>query len=89
MTLLVNSLFAIVARVGTQINYMPSPTLQNYIVSKCKFTPALALKWYPPGSSGSHWPSEVVLHLCSQSELGRQMHLQPSRFSFAPQEGAF
>ena len=28
-----------------------SPTLQNYKVSKYKFAPALALKWYPQGSS--------------------------------------
>jgi len=64
-----------------------SPTLQNYKVSKYKFAPALALKWYPWGSTGSHWPSEVVWHLYSQSESGRQMHLQLSHFSFGPQEG--
>mgnify|MGYP000485965211 CR=1 FL=1 len=65
-----------------------SPTLHNYQVSKYKFAPALALKWYPQGSSGSHWPGEVVLHLSSQSESGRQMQLQPSHLSFGPQEGA-
>ena len=43
-----------------------SPTLQNYKVSKYKFTPALALKWYPQWSSGSRWPSKVVWHLCMQ-----------------------
>ena len=41
-----------------------STTVQKYKVSKNKFAAALALKWYPQGSSGSHWPSEVVLRLC-------------------------
>ena len=57
-------------------------------MSKYKFAPALALKWYPQGSSGSHWPSKVVWHLCSQSESGWQMHLQPWHFFFGLQEGA-
>ena len=37
-----------------------SHTLQDCKVSKYKFAPALALKWHPQGSSGSHWPNEVV-----------------------------
>ena len=65
-----------------------SPTLQNDKVNKFKFVPALVLKWYPQGSSGSHWPSKVVRHLCSQSESGRQMHLQLWHFLFGLQEGA-
>ena len=58
-------------------------------MSKYKFTPALALKWHPQGSSGCDWPNDVVLHLCSQSESGWQMHLQPSHVWFGQQEGAF
>ena len=62
---------------------------KNYKMSKHKLVPALALKWYPQGSLGSHRTSEVVWHLCSQSESRCQMHLQPSHFSFGPQQGAF
>ena len=40
-------------------------------------------------SSGSHWPSEVVWHLCSQSVSGRQIYFQPAHFPFGPQKGAF
>jgi len=72
-----------------QYDQLNKSQIKFLLVSKYKFAPALALKWYPQGYSGSHWPSELVWHLCSQSESGRQMHLQASHFSFGPQEGAF
>ena len=62
---------------------------KNYKMSNHKLVPALALKWYPQGSWSSHRTSKVVWHLCSQSESSCQMHLQPSHFSFGPQQGAF
>ena len=34
-------------------------------------------------SFGSHWPSEVVWHLCSQSESGRKMPFQLGNFHLA------
>ena len=37
-------------------------------------------------SSGSGWLSEVVWHLCSQTESGWQMHFQPAHFLFGPQK---
>ena len=40
-------------------------------------------------SSGSHWPIEVVWHLCSQSKSGWQMNLQPAHLPFGPRNGAF
>ena len=61
-----------------------SPTLQNYKVSKYKFTPALALKWHPQVLIGQAKLFDISA--CSQSESGRQMHLQPLRFCFSPQE---
>ena len=40
-------------------------------------------------SSGSHWRCEVVRHLCSQSESGRQMYFRPWHSPFGPQKDAF
>ena len=40
-------------------------------------------------SSGSHWPSKVFKGLCTQSESGQQMHLQPAHLPFGPQKNKF
>ena len=39
--------------------------------------------------SGSHWPSEVVWHPCSQSESRPQIYFQPAHLPFGTQKGSF